>query len=231
MSVSGGLLLVVLWLALWFILSNSILQRIQLVRHTKTTWISALPDSGRVEVVGKIHGKSTRSALGGKPCVVWQVEVLKIRQSKNRTSWKRIYEHTSPNLFMVEDGTGKIQINPKDAEIILPEGELIEESRLILEGKLENLGFRELNKLTKSDSLQVFERRVSEDEEIYVVGHVEQDIGEKILSGTSSDPLVIRIQSERESLGKLYGQVALKGFMTLFILLGAMIIYFGLLRS
>jgi len=231
MTLAGGLILIGLWLGLWFILSISMIRQIQLIRRTRTTWISALPDKGRIEVTGKAQGESISSPMGEKPCVVWQVEVLKIHQSKNRTTWKRIFGYTSPNSFVVDDSTGKIVIMPEDAEIILPEGDLIEETGEILWGKLEKLGFQDRAVLRESDTIQVYERRVNDGEEIYVTGYLQRRNTDISLMGKPSDTLAIRTQSEASTLGRLYGQVVLKGIMTFFILLGAAIIYYGLLLS
>jgi hypothetical protein len=231
LTLAGGLILIALWLGLWFILSISMIRQIQLVRRTRTTWISALPATGRVEVTGKAQGESISSPMAEKPCVVWQVEVLRIHQSRNRTTWKRIFGSTSPNSFMVDDSTGKILIKPEDAEIILPEGELIEDTGEILWGKLEKLGFQYRTVAGEPDTIQVYERRVTDGEGIYVTGYLLHDHSGFILMGKPSDTLAIRTQSEAATLGKLYGQVVLKGIMTFFILLGAAIIYYGLLLS
>jgi hypothetical protein len=184
-----------------------------------------------VEVTGKAQGESIFSPMAEKPCVVWQVEVLRIHQSRNRTTWKRIFGPTSPNSFMVDDSTGKILIKPDDAEIILPEGELIEDTGEILWGKLEKLGFQNRAVAREPDTIKVYERRVTDGEEIYVTGYLLHDNSGVILTGKPSDNLAIRTQSEAATLGRLYGQVVLKGIMTFFILLGAAIIYYGLLLS
>jgi hypothetical protein len=231
MTLTGGLLLIGLWMGLWFILSISTIGKIQLTMHTHTTWISALPNKGRVEVDGKAQGESITSPLGEKACVVWQGEVLKIHRSRNRTIWKRIFGYTYPNSFVVDDSTGRILVKPEGAEIILPEGELIEEKREILLAKIKKLGFQDTTALSQTDNLQVYERRVIEGEEIYVTGYLQRRKTDIILMGKPSDPLTIRTQREATTLGKLYGQVILKGIMTFFIVLGVAIIYYGLLLS
>jgi hypothetical protein len=231
MTFSGGFLLIGLWLVFWFVLSISLIKQIQLIKRTHTTWISALPDTGRVEVVGKVQGESISSPMGEKPCVVWQVEVLKVQKSKNRTSWKRIFVKTSSNSFMVDDGTGIILVNPEGAELILDEGELIEEAGDVLWSKLEKLGFDQRDEIKGSDSLQVYERRVTEGGEIYVAGHIQPGKSGITLRGKPSDPLAISTQSEGATLSKLYGQLVMKGVTTFFVVLGAAIIYYGLLRG
>jgi hypothetical protein len=231
MSLASGLVLIGLWLGLWFIVSIPMIRQIQLVRRTRTTWISALPDKGRVEVTGKAQGKSISSLMGEKPCVVWQVEVLKIHRSGNRTTWRRIFGYTSPNSFIVDDSTGRILVQPEGAEIIRPEGEMIDDRSENLWGKLEKLGFQNRAVAREPDTIQVYERRVTDGEEVFVTGYLQRHNTDIILMGKPSDTLAIRTESEAGSLGRLYGQVVLKGIMTFFIILGAAIIYYGLLLS
>ncbi len=75
-----------------------------------TTWISALPDKGWVEVTGKIRAEMVKSLLQKVDCVFWQLEVLEY-QGGNRGGgrWKPILKKSSGS-FMLDDMTGRINI-------------------------------------------------------------------------------------------------------------------------
>lgn len=80
---------------------------------------------GYVELIGNtkmIDGPVIASPLSGKTCVWFRyiIEERRTTHSKNgrRTSWVKIKEQVSDELFLLEDETGQCVIDPEDADVI-----------------------------------------------------------------------------------------------------------------
>ncbi len=92
------------------------------IKRTPSSWISALPESGKVEVTGTAGEKTSVSPIRKSPCVVWKMKIEEMhRDGKGRTSWSTVVSERSERLFEVRDETGVVQVNPWKADLALQE--------------------------------------------------------------------------------------------------------------
>ena len=104
------------------------------IRRTPTSRIKALPDKGRVEVLGKVGQKTILSPINNKPCALWQVEVKQEKRGRHGYYWDTIYEHASNEPFDLNDKTGTIRIQPEHVDLALDD--VVETTNLAVEQKL-----------------------------------------------------------------------------------------------
>jgi hypothetical protein len=196
------------------VISFSSIKKIIQIRRTPTCWISALPMEGPVEIVGQTGSKTTRSPITSTECVLWQVEVKEQRSSGKSSHWVTIFKETSTETFDVLDETGKVQVNPSGADLVLIDD--VKESSGWLQSldsqtltAVERLGIETTGFLGLKKTLQVYERYVSPGENIYVLGEIQGSDGYKAIASAGGSPVIISDRSERELLTTLYGRVAL----------------------
>lgn len=73
---------------------------------------------GLVEVSGMPKGDHTLAApVTGAPCFYYRVKVWQWRESENRGEWKQVLTESMYVPFYLDDGTGKVLINPQGAEM------------------------------------------------------------------------------------------------------------------
>jgi len=94
------------------------LKRYRTVADTPTSRIASAPQ-GYIEIVGRGKqppGVALVSPLTGLPCLWYRFRVE--RQNDNR--WEYVSSGISTDTFGVDDGSGRILIDPEGAEIITP---------------------------------------------------------------------------------------------------------------
>ncbi len=94
------------------------LKRYRTVADTPTSRIGSAPQ-GYIEIVGRGKqppGVSLVSPLTGLPCLWYRFRV----ERKNDNHWEYVSSGISTDTFGVDDGSGRILIDPDGAEIITP---------------------------------------------------------------------------------------------------------------
>ena len=90
------------------------------VRKMPTTPICSA-DAGPVAIAGRAASlKPDKSPVSGVPCVYWRVSAGYYYWSggyKTWASWLQVYDAESPTPFFIQDGTGRIHIDPQGAEM------------------------------------------------------------------------------------------------------------------
>jgi hypothetical protein len=185
------------------------------VRNMPTSAIGDLPSEGHVKVVGKAGGKTLRSPLTQRFCVLWCVEI----QGGNREnySWSEIYHKISPEPFELDDGTGSTQIWPYgwDLSQIQPSHvslvplhstdlhvqEAID--RFVL-GKAKAKGIRGLLETPLVDSTRVLEQIIPRGQQVTACGEIRHPEGTKILNPEPGTALILGDGGEGTRLARLY---------------------------
>jgi len=117
---------VVSWLALgaaagvyFFCKGFLLLRRKRLILNTPSSKVRSA-SLGLVEVSGIAVGPYTMpAALSCKPCYYYKTIVWKLKQSGKSRSWEKVAEESLHVPFYVDDGTGRLLVNPAGAEVDL----------------------------------------------------------------------------------------------------------------
>ena len=210
----------------WLLVSAPTIWKIIMIWRTPTTWISALSNEGRVEVVGKTGQKTLKSPIKNKPCVLWQLEVQEERRQKNRISWATVCKKSSGELFEVADETGKILVQPEGADLILSEDSFSDHLDSQKMSVLQSLGVSTTNWLGSEKKMRVYERLIAPGEEVFVIGEIKVSDGSKSIASGTAAPMVITDRSEWEVLNALYLRVGKYFAIALIVGIGAVVAIF-----
>lgn len=92
----------------------------QRIKNTPTSKVRSAA-VGLIELAGKAKCKDPmRSPISKATCIYWRIKAEYYKPGKHG-GWRDIYNASSSNPFYLEDDTGKMLIEPKDAEIEIPE--------------------------------------------------------------------------------------------------------------
>lgn len=97
-------------------------KRKRLIEDIPTSKIRSIA-MGLVEVKGKaLQAKKEikQSPLSGKKCIYYRYLVEKLVSSGKSSRWVRVKQGRSDEPFFVEDETGKVMVDPKNAEVHVP---------------------------------------------------------------------------------------------------------------
>ena len=97
------------------------LNRKRLIQNIPTSKINALA-LGLVEVIGRTlpsTPKPFKSPYAKANCVFYHYRVQQFVRRQRNSGWKTISEGSSGVPFYVDDGTGKVLVDPNEAEIHL----------------------------------------------------------------------------------------------------------------
>jgi hypothetical protein len=217
-------IIAVLAIPAWLILSATTIGEIINIRRKPTIAIGDLPGAGRVEVVGMAGQKISESPLTKSPCVLWQLKVEEEKVSnKGNINWATVYDKTSNQPFEIYDETGRIQIQPDGADLILGEDASLDNLDAQATTALRSLGIETTNWLGSKKRMRVRERLISPEELVYVVGKIQQKDGSKSIA-CGGDRLVIADRGESDTLSTLYNRLAKN--VGVVILGGIILIYF-----
>ncbi|MDY6778575.1 MAG: hypothetical protein SVU32_07960, partial [Candidatus Nanohaloarchaea archaeon] len=88
----------------------------QLIKNTPTSKVRSLA-MGLVEVNGTAEPAqdTVPSPVTGTPCLFYKYEVEERRKMDD--DWNTVAEDTGGTSFLLDDGTGKVLIDPRDAEL------------------------------------------------------------------------------------------------------------------
>lgn len=96
-----------------------VLRNKRLVENTPTSKCRSVA-MGFVEVAGKATGELTiPSLIGQVPCYCSQVKIERYEKRGKSSSWHQVHTRSKTVDFYVEDETGKVRVNPTEAEFDL----------------------------------------------------------------------------------------------------------------
>ncbi len=169
-----------------------------------TTWISALPNKGWVEVVGKVRGETIKSLVNKLDCLFWQIEVQEYHGGKGG-GWRSVHKDSS-GPFELDDMTGRLNIQAGKSDFVLNDESVITKLGDPEKTLLEGLGIKTKGLLGFDKKLRIYERLITEGEEILVLGKFQKSEG--LISGGSVTPLVISNLSKGEMLKAYFWRTA-----------------------
>ncbi|WP_336326155.1 GIDE domain-containing protein [Halovenus sp. HT40] len=181
---------------------------------------------GPAEVEGIARGdeKGVEAPFTGTVCLAYEYEVQEYRSSGKSSYWKTLDEGTNSVPFLVEDDTGRVQIDGANAELHLSSETLElspgEEPPARIDQYIQqtddieqqdstlDLGITELNFGNKQ---RFIERRLDIDESVHVYGTVGRapagewgsDLVDAMLTSSEKTPLVISDGSERDTAWRI----------------------------
>jgi hypothetical protein len=186
------------------------LQQIRRLRRAAHGPIGTLPATGLVGVIGKVSGEELRSPLTGTPCVLWHVVVERYHNKR----WRPVYQQASTEAILLDDGTGRVQVTPQAAELLLADDlrqarGLLSQINPEIELKLEELGVETRDLWGKFGyQLRVFERYIMADEQFSALGYIARTTGQSVLRAMPDTPLFLTDQNLDQVLRGLYRRVA-----------------------
>jgi hypothetical protein len=176
--------------------------------RTPTTWISALPGQGWVEVLGRVRGEPLKSSLSKTDCSYWQLEVQEFQQrGRGGGHWSTILRSSSGG-FLVDDMTGRIQVTDGKVSLITNNEDLRDNSDPAIEDFLVRLGIKTTGFLGFKKRLRIYERWVAPQEEILVLGRLQKSTAPITIIGNDIQPLVLSNYSRQELNKSLFWQAA-----------------------
>ncbi len=95
-------------------------RKLRLIQNTPRISVRAVP-MGLVHVHGKVTGSNIlASPVTGTPCYYYKVHLERWKEQGKNQGWQTVQTATDRRTFYVDDGTGKVLINPQSAEYDLP---------------------------------------------------------------------------------------------------------------
>jgi hypothetical protein len=207
MNIGFILLIAMMWLVGPLVYSASTIRNMILGWRIPITWISALPNQGWVEVIGKARGDTIKSLLQKTDCVYWQFEVKEYQSSgRGGGRWKTAFR-TSSGDFEMDDMTGGVKIIDGKMDLVMDDEFATEKPDQDTKILLEKLGVKTKGVLGLNKRLRVYERTVSAEKEVLVLGRIQRNEDATSISGASIAPLVITNLSKPVLLKTLFWQI------------------------
>ncbi len=183
-------------------------QRFLLVQKVKNTPTSKVRSAavGLVELAGKAKFKTEmKSPISQVKCTYWRINAEWYQPGKHG-GWRNLYSANSSEQFYLEDETGKMLIEPKDAEIDIPrdffsQGHLSDRALfgILPQNQLDKkvLAFLDANPDVKKKfqnyggyDQRVDEFFIAEDDPVFIVGGAEPLSG--VSSTVSNENLIVK---------------------------------------
>jgi hypothetical protein len=170
--------------------------------RTPTTWISALPGQGWVQVVGRGRGEAIKSPVRQTDCIYWNLEVQEYHGGRGG-GWRSAHKESSGS-FELNDMTGRINIQKGDIDFFLNSETVITDLGVAERAMVEGYGIKTKGLLGIDKKIRIFERIITSDEEITVLGRIQKTEGQISISGGSILPEVISNMSKEQMLKAIF---------------------------
>lgn len=187
------------------------IKKLVLIYRTPIHSIGNLPATGQVQVFGRADTTNTKSLLKRTNCCLWQIVIYEDQGRRRRRV--KIYQQMSTEPFELVDGTGRIQVVPVNAQLILHD-DLYKKTDSITplpprtNETIQSLGIQTTNVLGLQRLLHVYEQIVRPGDDVFVLGEVTQENGVKIIKSTSGLPFVISDHRDGDVIETLFMQIA-----------------------
>jgi E3 Ubiquitin ligase len=199
-GIAGGLYL--------FVVGFRLLARKHLIADTPTSRIASA-SIGLVEVNGRVDGPYTvPAAITGNSCFLYRTVAWQQGDSRRRNEWDKVAEEKQHVPFFLDDGTGQLLVDARDAELDLERdyrGEF-DASPFSFTGLPDQVSsFLGRNGVTASRRIRIEEWTIKPNENLFIVGTVAENVGAQpaapVSSGVGevesmSSPEIIRLSPE-----------------------------------
>jgi hypothetical protein len=171
--------------------------------------IGTLPSEGLVEIIGRAEQENVTSPISQKKCVAWMVEIQQEFQARGSLYWDTILRKTSFDPFELSDGTGKVWGNPTNADMISRNNNKVEEVGWFhaLKPDARNTitlwGIETKGILGSEKKFKIRESRVSKGEDIFILGVIGINNGQKQIIKAHGSPAIISDFGKAELVTKL----------------------------
>ncbi len=111
----------------WFFNGFKELKSKRIIQNIPTSKINTGAVGTNVEIKGRIiseAGKLKTAPISGIPCVIYSLEIQKLKRNKNSSSWIKIDQFYSDKAFYVDDKSGATALVYLDGAKISRKGEL-----------------------------------------------------------------------------------------------------------
>jgi hypothetical protein len=185
-------------LALAFLLSRllRLLAQFRRIQRIPVSTVALLPGSGQAAVTGNASGAQLSSPFAAIPCVFWSIEVQEYRSNGRSGSWRTVLARTSDAPLVLDDGTGRVQIEPAGAALFLQDRFAAQQGMFgglnqnTLDA-LERLGVRTRTWLSTSRRLRIRERQIRHGERVFALGEIARASAQAALASTPDAPLLL----------------------------------------
>jgi hypothetical protein len=180
---------------------------VQKVKNTPTSKARSVA-LGMTEVFGNAKCKTDMlSPVARQKSVYYKIKGEYYYSAGKHSGWRTLSEHTSHNPFYIEDETGKILIDPRDATIDIP-SDFIYQGYITGKGMF-GIGHTQLDKKAldfigqlpplensafmrhQNENIRITEYFIAENDQVYVLGTAEQQGG--AASSIGYENLVIKM--------------------------------------
>lgn len=170
--------------------------------RTPTILISALPGKGWVQVVGRGRGEAVKSPLSKTECTYWNLDVQEYHGGRGG-GWRSAHKESS-GPFDLSDITGRINIQNGDIDFFLDNESVITNLGIPERALVEGFGIKTKGFLGIDKKLRVYERIITPEKEITVLGRIQKAEGEISISGGSIIPELISNMSKGNMLKAIF---------------------------
>lgn len=201
------------------------LRRWQMMRDIPTSRIRSLAMGNLVEVEGRPTGETVTAPLGDE-CHYYAYELQELHQDDDSSHWHTVAKGSSGRHFRIEDGTGDILIDTREATLKLQTDETFRlEEDPLPEGVREALDEHGYGERSEEQEILFFEYRkgppmrivqysIGPDEPVYALGRAEttERDGEPIpvmRRDEDNDVYIVSDRSEAEVTDKQRGTAVL----------------------
>lgn len=201
-------------------------QTLRAMTETPTSPVSSIRGSGYYEVKGKVTcERPLHAPLSGDPCVYFRHRVeVRVEESyrdtdgewKTRTKWKVRHDDDEHCGFFVDDGTGKLEVYPKDATFDIAISDRADQRTGDRSWNAEMgsfFGYRTEENQGQRDTVWTLGLGAP----VYALGRVETNPGGLCMGKDHAEgkPFVISGKSEEEQVGALQWRVGLAAVASL----------------
>ena len=170
--------------------------------RTPTTWISALPGRGWVQVVGRGRGETMISPVRKTDCIYWNLDVQEYHGGRGG-GWRSAHKESSGS-FELNDMTGRINIQKGDTDFFVNTETAITDLGVPERAMVEGFGIKTKGLLGIDKKLRIYERIITPDEEITVLGRIQKAEGQISISGGSILPELISNMPKGQMLKAIF---------------------------
>ena len=203
MDIGLALIIIATFIVVFFIAYGNALWKSILTWFTRTTWISALPTQGWVQVTDRARGTAAKSLITKTSCPFWQLEVKEWRSSgRGGGYWKTVLKKPSGS-FELFDGTGQTNILEGKTDVIVAQETRIDNPEPDVKLELESMGIKFTGFLGFKKRLKIFERVVNEGDDLLVVGKIQPRDSQNILSGSFITPTLVSTLNKQSTITTL----------------------------
>lgn len=172
-------------------------RRLQLIRNTPTSRVRSLA-MGAVELYGEVVERDDvlKSPFSGEDCVMYKYKIEEYRRSGDDYDWVTVDAGRSGVPFLLDDGTGRVIVDPEGISLNIPRDELYSmddhDEPPDLDG---SVGF-----VSVGNDRRYHEHYVTPGEMVYLYGEAMRRDGEVVVNKNPDTPMFMVSDSSEEEL-------------------------------